>query len=286
MLTWTTVERSGEPVILPMLPLPTVFCPRLGPTDTHGSQYRFEYLRRVIHFRQVDWEFAIAQMICLCISPRKVYQFVDYRKQTKNTWARDDPGFVILLVLLMIGTSLAYSIAFRIPLSNGLFFLAILSPALLYLLSGVILATAGCGLARYHSRFDVFRYHHQNITSSSSSSGNEGDTLEWTYCFDIHSNGVFPAFLICSVLQFLMLPLLLHLVPSIVSTFISNTLYATAGCYYCYVASLGYSKLPFISNAVLFLYPVVVIVVAAILLSLFNINMTRIYLTIFVGMFK
>lgn len=275
-----------------MLPLPTVFCPRLGQrsqsSEHHESRngiYKFEYLRRVIHLRQVDWEFAVAQMICLCISPRKVYQFVDYHKQTKNTWARDDPGFVILLVLLMLGTSFSYSITFQIPFFSGYFILAILFPSLLYFISGIILATVGCALARYHSRFDVFRYHRQQSTSFPQPA-TDIEPLEWTYCFDIHSNGIFPMFLICSVLQFLLLPLLLKLVPSFVSTLISNTLYAIAGCYYCYVASLGYSKLPFIPNAVLFLYPAVIIVFSVILLAIFNINMTRLYLTVFVSLFK
>jgi hypothetical protein len=52
----------------------------------------------------MDFEVALWQMLYLCISPVKVYRSVYYHKQTRNRWARDDPAFVVLLMLGILGT--------------------------------------------------------------------------------------------------------------------------------------------------------------------------------------
>lgn len=267
-------------------------------------------------------------MICLCISPKKVYQFVEYRKQTKDTWARDDPGFIVMLLFLLIGTAFAYSVAFKVSLSPAAFLLSLLFPAFLYVASGVFIASIGRVVERYQARrLDALYANRERrktttfdppasfpqLSTSSASTPSEKDSysnrqqmspfrsfphpaaglsydralVEWTYCFDVHSNGVLPVVLICGVLQYFLLPVLLHPKFALLSSLASNSLYAVAGVYYCYVAALGYSKLPFRSLAVvLFVYPGVVIVVLLTLATLLNINMTRIYLAVFVGLFK
>ncbi len=39
-----------------------------------------QYLRRIFHFRQMDFEFALWQMIYLMIKPQQVYRNFAYRK--------------------------------------------------------------------------------------------------------------------------------------------------------------------------------------------------------------
>lgn len=275
-----------------MLPIPASAAPpqlrhesRLPTVSRRVHPRRSEYLHRLLDFHQIDWEFAIAQMICLCVAPRKVYQFVDYRKQTKNTMVRDDPGFVILLLGLLSATSLAYCIALQIPLFGRLF-LAVLFPAALYLLTGAIVATAIYSFAKHQKGWPPYRPVGGPFPGSPQPDSSAG-AVEWGYCFDVHTNGVFPVFLICSVLQYLMLPLLLKLVPSSVSTLLSNALYAAAGVYYCYIASLGYSRVSNLpGNAVLLLYPTVIIIATAVLLTLCGVNLTKLVLRIFLLMFQ
>ncbi|CAF5144392.1 unnamed protein product, partial [Rotaria sp. Silwood1] len=66
---------------------------------------RYKYLRRLLKFRQMDFEFAIWQVIHLFIAPQKVFRAFQYRKQTKNQWARDDPAFLVLLMIFLVVSS-------------------------------------------------------------------------------------------------------------------------------------------------------------------------------------
>lgn len=69
---------------------------------TAGAK-RYKYLRRLLHFRQMDFEFAVWQMLYLFTSPQRVYRNFHYRKQTKDQWARDDPAFLVLLSIWLCG---------------------------------------------------------------------------------------------------------------------------------------------------------------------------------------
>lgn len=69
---------------------------------TAGAK-RYKYLRRIVHFRHMDFEFALWQMLYLFTSPQKVYRNFQYRKQTKDQWARDDPAFLVILSVWLCG---------------------------------------------------------------------------------------------------------------------------------------------------------------------------------------
>lgn len=101
------------------------------------------------------------------------------------------------------------------------------------------------------------------------------------YAFDIHCNSFFPLFLLLYVLQFFLLPFLLN--GGFVSTLVSNTLFLVALSYYHYITFLGYSALPFLENAVYFLYPVGALVIGYILLLLANVNCTIFALSLYFG---
>jgi len=63
----------------------------------------YKYLRRLLKFNQMDFEFALWQMVYLFVAPQKVYRNFNYRKQTKSQFARDDPAFLVLLVVCLCG---------------------------------------------------------------------------------------------------------------------------------------------------------------------------------------
>ena len=75
---------------------------------TAGAK-RYKYLRRLLHVKQMDFDFAIWQMLYLFTSPQRVYRNFHYRKQTKDQWARDDPAFLVLLSIWLCGQSLENS---------------------------------------------------------------------------------------------------------------------------------------------------------------------------------
>lgn len=85
----------------------------------------YKYLRRLLKFDQMDFEFALWQMLYLFVSPQKVYRNFNYRKrkcastdsnnissmgksflmftETKSQFARDDPAFLVLLSVCLCG---------------------------------------------------------------------------------------------------------------------------------------------------------------------------------------
>lgn len=97
--------------------------------------------------------------------------------------------------------------------------------------------------------------------------------VEWFYAFDVHCNSFFPAFLVLHVLQFLLVPIILY-APSLISTFISNSIFLLAFGYYHYITCLGFSALPFINNPRVFLFPIPVLVGVFILSLLFQFNIS------------
>lgn len=92
MLPTTTPNSNGTPGS------------RDAARHTAGAK-RYKYLRRLLHFRQMDFEFALWQMLYLFTSPQRVYRNFHYRKQTKDQWARDDPAFLVLLSIWLCGKS-------------------------------------------------------------------------------------------------------------------------------------------------------------------------------------
>ena len=62
-----------------------------------AAMKRWRYLRRLLHYQQMDFEFAFWQMVYLLSNPRVVYKNFTYRKRTKAQFARDDPAFLVLL---------------------------------------------------------------------------------------------------------------------------------------------------------------------------------------------
>ena len=65
------------------------------------------YIRRMLKWKQMDLEYTFWQMYLMCVNPKVVYRHTQYRKQTKNRWARDDPAFVaVTCVMIAIITTL------------------------------------------------------------------------------------------------------------------------------------------------------------------------------------
>ena len=84
-------------------------------THTAGGGARgslVEYAERMLHFRQMDFEYALWLMVNLCTSPRTACRTALYHSRTKHHWARDDPAFVVLLLYLLLIATSAWCVAF------------------------------------------------------------------------------------------------------------------------------------------------------------------------------
>ncbi|KAK1629585.1 hypothetical protein QYE76_003900 [Lolium multiflorum] len=151
------------------------------------------------------------------------YQHTKYHKQTKNQWARDDPAFVVILILFLVFATSAYCAAFGESAAHAA--LTITSVVFVhFLFAGLILAT-----------------------------------LCWLYAFDVHCNSFFPAFIILYVLQYFLSPLLIA--HGFFPALLSNLLFMVAISYYHYLNFLGYDVLPFLDRTTFFLYPIGLVII-------------------------
>ncbi|KAJ8901173.1 hypothetical protein NDN08_007023 [Rhodosorus marinus] len=200
-----------------------------------------EYIRRAINYPQMDVDYTVWQMVYLCLAPAKVYRTTKYHRQTKNQWARDDPAFVAIIVLLMAISSLAYAIAFHrnfFGFLKAVFFSVVID----FLLAGVVLSTIMWWVANTYLRIDSTGTHATE------------QYVEWMYSFDVHCNSYFPFFMIVNVGQYFLLPLFLR--KGMLWAIFANLLYCCAGAYYTFVTFLGYDILPFLQHTTVFLYPI------------------------------
>jgi len=227
-----------------------------------------DYFRRIVHYRQMDFEYTFWQMLYLLIDPSVVYRMVKYHKQTKNQWARDDPAFVVVQVFFMAVSSLAFSLAFQVP---GLYnILRIMMGSILvdFLGFGVVMATAGWWIANKYLK-------------DGTPAHSVDQDVEWLFAFDIHCNAYMPPFLILYVLQYFAIPIILK--DTFFALIVANTAYAVAVIYYHYIYFLGYNALPFLKNQTIFLLPVGVIAVLYLLSLVLRFNVAIFLLNLYFG---
>lgn len=203
-----------------------------------------QYLQRMLDFHQMDLQSAVDQMrTLLSLYPQRVYKMAYYRKQTKNHWARDDPGFCFLQIIMLLISSIAYGLAFRVSSISAILGFVAKSILINWLGFGVIMASVGTLLSNNHLN-----------QASERSSNHVKQSVEWLYAFDVHCNAFVPLFVLLYGLQFFLLPLVLG--TSLLSLGAANTLFAVAFGWYFYITHLGYRALPFLSNTEVFLFPI------------------------------
>uniref|UniRef100_A0A7E4ZX18 Protein unc-50 n=1 Tax=Panagrellus redivivus TaxID=6233 RepID=A0A7E4ZX18_PANRE len=194
------------------------------------------YMRRLVHFRQMDFEFAAWQMLYLLIHPQTVYRKFVYRKRTKDQWARDDPAFLVLLAVALSLSSVLFAVALDLHFSGFiLFYLWAVFFDCIFV--GLVVATSLWYLSNKFLR------------------RTEDQDVEWGYCFDVHLNAFFPGLILLHVV----LPLLFNNLidgPSFFSRLLGNSIWFVAAVYYVYITFLGYTALPILQKTHRFLYPI------------------------------
>lgn len=266
-------RRAGSPGILPMTSSDMGSLGRGGNSRRPGGTAKSVRLPRMVKriFRPptLDFETAIWELIYLVISPRKVYKSLYYQKQTKNTWARDDPSFVILLCSFLVVSAIGWGLAYS-PGVVSIIKLMVYMVGVDFFLTGIIISTIAWALS------NRFLKRTSNINNNLGAQGE----LEWAYCFDVHCNAFLLIWICLYVVEFILLPILSK--TNWVSLFLGNTLYLIALSFYFYITFLGYSNMPFLEHTELFLFPIVVVLIPY-LGSLFGFSIVRTMLEIYFG---
>ncbi|KAF0298044.1 Protein unc-50 [Amphibalanus amphitrite] len=196
---------------------------------------RYKYLRRIFKFSQMDFEFAMWQMLYLFIAPQKVYRDFQYRKLSSVCFA------------LVMGLGFWSFILFLLYVV-----------AVDMLLMGVLVATGLWFVSNRYLRHPA----------------EPGQDVEWGFSFDVHMNAFFPALVILHVVQILLYNVVLHS-DNFASHLLGNMLWTVALGYYFYITFLGYSALPFLKNTRVFLYPLTLLALSFVAVTASGVNLSR-----------
>ncbi|MBN3293898.1 UNC50 protein, partial [Polypterus senegalus] len=210
---------------------------------TAGAK-RYKYLRRLFRFRQMDFEFAMWQMLYLFTSPQKVYRNFHYRKQTKDQWARDDPAFLVLLSFWLCVSTVGFAFVLEMGFVQ----------TIKLLLWVVFIDCIGVGLLISTLMWFITNKYLMKQQS-------KDYDVEWGYAFDVHLNAFYPLLIILHFIQPFFINHIVFITDAwLLGSFVGNTLWLIAVGYYIYITFLGYSALPFLKNTVVLLYPFALLV--------------------------
>ncbi|GAB6029108.1 Protein unc-50 A [Chamberlinius hualienensis] len=223
----------------PNLPQPTPY----RPTRNTATAKRYKYLRRLLKFRQMDFEFAMWQMLYLFAAPQKVYRNFQYRKQTKDQFARDDPAFLVLLGFWLCVSSIGFALVLQLRLLEFIKFLSWV----------VLIDCVGVGIIIASLFWLITNRYLRKPTC-------KDQDVEWGYAFDVHLNAFFPLLIILHVFQLFFYHVLIRH-EWFISRLFGNTLWLIALGYYIYITFLGYSCLPILKNTQVLLYPLTALVI-------------------------
>ncbi|KAI8444646.1 UNC-50 [Phakopsora pachyrhizi] len=214
----------------------------------------------------MDFEQAAWQLTYLCISPRRVYRNVYYHKQTKNTWARDDPA-ILIIVIGSIGVVSLLWMTFYLRLYSPLDWIGLSLKMIFrdFLMSGIIVSSL---LWAISNKF-LTQSNHNYATDQ---------RVEWQYSFDIHVNSFLPFFLNLYVLQLILVPVITR--DNWLSLWIGNSLYLIAVIQYAYITYLGYNALPFLIRSESLLLPILPFLILYVI-SLLGFNISKNFLDIY-----
>ncbi|XP_013173232.1 PREDICTED: protein unc-50 homolog [Papilio xuthus] len=238
MMKHSTSPTPNYPRSTSPLPAPANY----QPTTASAAVKRYKYLRRLYKFDQMDFEFAAWQMVYLFVSPQKVFRSFNYRKHTKSQFARDDPAFLVLLCVWLFLSSICFALA--IGLNWGQLVLFVLFVVFVdFIGAGIFVSTVFWYLINKYLRRDPV-----------------ASEVEWGYTFDVHINAFFPPLSLLHCFQIILFNDVLQghgFVPCLVA----NTFWLASVIYYLYITFLGYSNLPMLQNARVFLLPLPILVV-------------------------
>jgi len=244
----TSVSGGGQPSSPPRIGSSRVKSPLPAPAAYRSScmsaaAKRYKYLRRIFHFRQMDFEFAIWQMLYLFYKPQNVYRNFQYRKETKAQFARDDPAFLVLLAALLLVSTAGFSFVLGIHVWG---FIKFLLYVIFVDLIGVGLVIATC-LWYVSNKFLL------------KPTIREQD-VEWGFCFDVHLNAFIPILVILHFVQLFIYHAIIEK-EMFIATLLGNSMWLLALSYYIYITFLGYSSLNMLSRTHYFLAPLTILAV-------------------------
>lgn len=196
--------------------------------------------------------------ILYCFTPVYLIEMSKTRKHLKNKYARDDPGFLLLLLLNLFVSSVVFNLTLSTEKFNLLkiFHIFFIQTFFLLLLSGLIISL-------------TIKFLFEKYLNCSST-----QTLEYAHAFDIHSNSFVVLYSFGIIANYLLLPLTSK--DNYFGQILVSNCFMCYGClYYLYVSYIEYFSLPFIKKNQKVDFVIWIIFAVFFLLSILKINVFK-----------
>ena len=187
-----------------------------------------DFMKKFYHFKQIDYYFAYMNII-YCFSPINLAEMAKTRKHLKNKYARDDPGFLLILIINLFISSICFNLTFGKFSLFKIFHIFFLQTFGMLILFGLIIAI-------------ISKIFFDNYLSASAS-----QSIEYTHAFDIHTNSFVTFYFFSIIIPYFLIPICAK-DDKFYQIFISNVLFFYGILYYFYVSYVEYFSLPFIKK--------------------------------------
>ena len=221
-----------------------------------------DFMKKFYHFKQIDYYFAYMNII-YCFSPLNLAEMSKTRKHLKNKYSRDDPGFLLLLIINLFISSICFNLTLDKFSFFKIFHIFFLQTFGMLILSGLIIALI--------SKIVFDKY----LTASSSQS------IEYRHAFDIHTNSFVTFYFFSIIIPYFLLPLCSQ-DNKFYQIFFTNVLFFYGILYYFYVSYVEYFSLPFIKKNQNVSSIFLGIIIFFFIFNLFKINCFKTFLFYFV----
>ena len=186
-----------------------------------------DYLKKIYHIRQIDYYLAYLNII-YCFKPKELIEMSKMRKHLKNKYGRDDPGFLLLIIIYILISSISYSITFGIYNPFKIFNIFFIQTFVFLITFGLIISMI--------SKIIIDKYFNNSTTNQN---------IEFIYAFDIHCNGFVPMYAFCSIIPFIFIGITSK-DNFMIETLFTNSSLCIGILYYSYVTFISYFSLPFV----------------------------------------
>ena len=187
-----------------------------------------DFMKKFYHFKQIDYYFAYMNIL-YCFSPINLAEMAKTRKHLKNKYARDDPGFLLIIIINLFISSICFNITLDKFSFWKIFHIFFLQTFVMLILSGLIIALIS----------KIFFDNYLTVSPSQS--------IEYTHAFDIHTNSFVTFYFFSIIINYFLLPIC-GKDNKFFQIFISNVLFFYGILYYFYVSYVEYFSLPFIKK--------------------------------------
>ena len=186
-----------------------------------------DYLKKIYHIRQIDYYLAYLNII-YCFKPKELIEMSKMRKHLKNKYGRDDPGFLLLLIIYIYISSISYSITLGIYNPFKIFNIFFIQTFVFLITFGLIISMI--------NKIIIDKYFNNSTTNQ---------TIEYIYAFDIHCNGFVPMYTFCAIIPFIFIGITSK-DNYMIQVLLSNSSLCIGILYYSYVTFISYFSLPFV----------------------------------------